>query len=450
MTKIIQYLLIAVCVGYFTTAQSFTAEANDNEFVFLEVPEWNIDPDDVEWLWDIDEDGNQVYWHRGGAYNSYADEIYVHTRIDGQQEIAVINPENGELDGYLSRGEDDNFVDGGDFDLADVDVTRDGQIFAINLIDGGGNYKVYRWENSDSEPELVFEEEINQRFGDSFGISGTGEDLSFVTGAFGNENVAVSRFDADEGMFGEAQIFDTGNADYARGGIAEIVDEDSVWVNGPDAEVRKMSLETGELGTVIENIPAQTKNVATGIVNEGSEHERSLLTAGPKFPTAKFHLADVSDYEDISYIASTFETEDDEDIRQNVQLDGFTAIDTERNRLIVHSSRNPMKSYSLSEVVTSTGGSIITELPDGYDLAQNYPNPFNPSTNIEYEIPEATHVKLEVFNAAGEHVQTIVDSEQSAGTHTATFDAGNLASGTYIYRLQAGQVNVSRTMTFVK
>ncbi len=443
MQKLIPNVMITLLVLCFAVAG--TVKAAD-EFVFLETPEWNVDPADVEWLWDDDEDGTAVYWHRGGAYNPEADELYVHTRIDGQQQIAVVNPENGELEGYLSRGEDDGIVDGGDFDLADVDVTRDGQIFAINLIDGGGTYKVYRWEDSGSEPEVVFEEDLDARYGDSFGISGTGNDLSFVTGAFGNENVAVAHFDADEGMFGEAEIFDVEDANHARGGIAEIVGEDSVWVNGADADVRKMSLETGELGTVAEILPAQTMNVSTGVMSD----ETTLLAAGPKFPTAKFHVADVTDYEDIRYVASTFESEEDEDIRENVQLNGFTALDTERRRLIVLSARNPLKSYSVDEVVTSVGGSIITELPEGYELDQNYPNPFNPSTSIEYEIPQAQEVLLEVYNAAGQHVKTLVDEEQSSGRHSVTFDASGLASGTYIYRLRAGEVNVSRTMSFVK
>lgn len=80
---------------------------------------------------------------------------------------------------------------------------------------------------------------------------------------------------------------------------------------------------------------------------------------------------------------------------------------------------------------------------DEFKLMQNYPNPFNPSTNIDYSIPVASTVTLEVFDMTGRKVAVLLDGEQKAmGNHQVTFDASSLPSGVYLYRLKAGN-NVS-------
>ena len=87
--------------------------------------------------------------------------------------------------------------------------------------------------------------------------------------------------------------------------------------------------------------------------------------------------------------------------------------------------------------LASLGGSM---LPQRFALGPNYPNPFNPSTMIPYQLPTATYVQLDVFNVLGQHVATLVDTEQQAGFHTARWDATNtagqaIAAGVYFYRL---------------
>ena len=90
------------------------------------------------------------------------------------------------------------------------------------------------------------------------------------------------------------------------------------------------------------------------------------------------------------------------------------------------------------------------ELPDAFALGQNYPNPFNPSTAIEYEIPTPQHVRLEVFDATGRSVGVLVDGILPAGTHSVRFDADNLPSGLYVYRLQANGETLTRKMTLLR
>jgi uncharacterized protein (DUF1501 family) len=88
--------------------------------------------------------------------------------------------------------------------------------------------------------------------------------------------------------------------------------------------------------------------------------------------------------------------------------------------------------------------------PAAYRLGQNYPNPFNPTTVIRYELPQSSYVTLEIYNSAGQRVETLVEGDRPAGVHTARFDAGGLSSGAYFYRLRAGSFTETRKMLLVR
>lgn len=89
-------------------------------------------------------------------------------------------------------------------------------------------------------------------------------------------------------------------------------------------------------------------------------------------------------------------------------------------------------------------------LPRYFRLEQNYPNPFNPATQINYYLPKTTRVTFEVYDLLGRHVQTLVNERQSSGQYTVTFNAGNLASGIYFYRLATPSYTDVKRMLLLK
>lgn len=103
--------------------------------------------------------------------------------------------------------------------------------------------------------------------------------------------------------------------------------------------------------------------------------------------------------------------------------------------------------YEVSETYTSAGQEPQAS---GFELRQNYPNPFNPTTTISYTLPASREVRLEVININGQLVETLVEEHQEAGEHRVTFDAAGLASGIYLYRLQAGTDMQTGRMVLIK
>ena len=106
----------------------------------------------------------------------------------------------------------------------------------------------------------------------------------------------------------------------------------------------------------------------------------------------------------------------------------------------------PVWSFTTQEAtsVDDNAPVLITE------LRGNYPNPFNPDTRIRYELPEAAEVRLEIYNPLGQRVAILVSAYQGPGSYTAHFDASNLASGVYLYRLHAGDTVKTRKMLLLR
>jgi hypothetical protein len=89
-------------------------------------------------------------------------------------------------------------------------------------------------------------------------------------------------------------------------------------------------------------------------------------------------------------------------------------------------------------------------IPSSYVLKQNYPNPFNPSTHIKFGLPQAGDVLVEIYNLLGQKIITLFDGYKAAGYHIVEFDASNLPTGMYFYRIQADKFNSVKKMMLIK
>ncbi len=98
----------------------------------------------------------------------------------------------------------------------------------------------------------------------------------------------------------------------------------------------------------------------------------------------------------------------------------------------------------------ATGVTPVSNVVDNYSLSQNYPNPFNPTTSIQFAIPTSGFVTLKVYNMLGKEVATLVNGNLNAGNHSFNFNASNLASGVYFYKLESANFSDVKKMSLIK
>ena len=99
-----------------------------------------------------------------------------------------------------------------------------------------------------------------------------------------------------------------------------------------------------------------------------------------------------------------------------------------------------------NEILGKNQVSVVTD----FSLEQNYPNPFNPTTNIRFAIPQSNFVTLKVYNILGKEIATLVNEQKESGIYDVNFDASNLASGVYVYKIQAGNFSATKKLMLMK
>jgi hypothetical protein len=118
--------------------------------------------------------------------------------------------------------------------------------------------------------------------------------------------------------------------------------------------------------------------------------------------------------------------------------------------VVVDSDGGELTATIVLDVMPVTSNEFNEGVPIQFSLEQNYPNPFNPSSTINFGIPEASDVRIDVFNMLGQHISTLVDSKMQAGYHSVVFEASSLSSGIYIYRIVAGDFVQTKRMMLIK
>jgi surface protein/predicted outer membrane repeat protein len=191
-------------------------------------------------------------------------------------------------------------------------------------------------------------------------------------------------------------------------------------------------------------IPLAVETTESGVfVLEWSLPESKLFNAGFFLrDNTTGHVIELLDGNSHSFIV------EENQIEKTIATENSKSIDP-GTTLQAETSPNPR--FEL--LITSSGMDGFTELgdlPKSFTLKQNYPNPFNPTTVISYELPQSADVRLEVYDIAGRQVATLVNGQVAAGRHRVNFNASNLSSGVYLYRLEAGSQVMTKKLTILK
>jgi hypothetical protein len=93
---------------------------------------------------------------------------------------------------------------------------------------------------------------------------------------------------------------------------------------------------------------------------------------------------------------------------------------------------------------------INSDIPKEFSLHQNYPNPFNPSTNIKFDIPKSSFVRISVYDISGKEISVLVNTQLLPGSYQADWNASNYSSGVYYYTLTAGHYYETKKMILIK
>lgn len=115
--------------------------------------------------------------------------------------------------------------------------------------------------------------------------------------------------------------------------------------------------------------------------------------------------------------------------------------------------KSPSRKWGTTSAVINVTGideELVGLRPESFMLYSNYPNPFNPTTKIRYAIANTAFTSLKVYSLLGEEVESLINEEKTPGVYEVNFDAANLTSGTYLYKLQAGNFIETKKMIVLK
>jgi hypothetical protein len=125
-------------------------------------------------------------------------------------------------------------------------------------------------------------------------------------------------------------------------------------------------------------------------------------------------------------------------------LYGFVLVQAPNGTIYATSGDGVFKNTGVTDI--GNDGTVL----NNFHLEQNFPNPFNPSTSIQYAIGSTQFVSLKIYDVLGNEIATLVNEEQNAGSHSIDFNASQLGSGVYFYRLETGIFSETKSMILIK
>lgn len=183
-----------------------------------------------------------------------------------------------------------------------------------------------------------------------------------------------------------------------------------------------------------------------GLLLSGDSNDESLMDGNPDWVAHAWGNDFIEVGHSLRAIKQYFKNKDGRDVLQPGDQIGVCAlIETPVDDWGVD-----MTTRGVINVVTGIGDDAVTGVVEKYSLDNNYPNPFNPSTKIQYSIPTNEFVSLKVYDAIGKEVATLVNKQQNAGVHNVNFNASQLSSGVYFYKIDAGNFVSVKKMMLIK
>lgn len=196
--------------------------------------------------------------------------------------------------------------------------------------------------------------------------------------------------------------------------------------------------------SVIEKSPALVMS-HDGLLLSGDSNDESLMDGNPDWVAHAWGYDFIEVGHSLRAIKQYFKNKDGRDVLQAGDEIGVCAL-----------IETPVDDWGVDMTTRGTIGVVVglsndaVTVVESYSLSNNYPNPFNPSTKIQYSIPTSEFVSIKVYDAIGSEVATLVNMQQSAGVHNVDFNASQLASGIYFYKIVAGNFIDVKKMMLIK